>query len=186
MTSFTKFLFSSFMVLVFASAKSASYVPKAIRENTSTFLSLDPSGRQFGPQVEFVTCESINFRPKGCPVGGAINQTFLTNQRSRADCNRGRSWFVLGNQILVTGGCRADFLVLLNSPIERQISIQCESWDFDRFLCNVDRKIITAVVSEQMSEAACIFGDSFYISGANSNSLVVNKGCRARFSLTVE
>lgn len=66
-------------------------------------------GGGWGGRDTTVTCESINYRPNNCYVGGPIRNAYIVNQRSNSPCIQGRSWGYDRNSIWVADGCRATF-----------------------------------------------------------------------------
>jgi hypothetical protein len=62
-------------------------------------------------QTQFVNCDSANYQMSYCPVNGYIMGAQVTQQRSFASCELGRSFGYQGNQLWVSDGCRATFAV---------------------------------------------------------------------------
>lgn len=62
-----------------------------------------------GPQR--VRCESIDNRPRFCPVRGRIDDVRIDRRLSRSRCEFGYSWGFQRDGIWVKRGCRADFVV---------------------------------------------------------------------------
>lgn len=61
-------------------------------------------------QSRTVRCESRDSRQARCRIDGA-GDVRITRQLSRQQCIQGRNWSFTRNEIRVTGGCRAEFLV---------------------------------------------------------------------------
>jgi hypothetical protein len=70
--------------------------------------------QSYSPNSRLVRCESVNSREVRCriPDGQAAE---LYKQESRADCVRGRTYFIEADYIIVTEGCRATFR-LVDAP----------------------------------------------------------------------
>ena len=61
-------------------------------------------------QARTVRCESIDSRQARCRIDGA-GDVRITRQLSRQQCIQGRNWDFNRDEIRVSGGCRAEFLV---------------------------------------------------------------------------
>jgi hypothetical protein len=59
-------------------------------------------------QGQLVRCESVNSREVICRLPAGQSAEFV-NQESRADCVRGRTYFIEADRIIVNQGCRATF-----------------------------------------------------------------------------
>ena len=57
-----------------------------------------------------VRCESRDDRTQYCDIG-RHSGVEISRRLSDASCNRGDDWWVEGNRIVVTDGCRAEFIV---------------------------------------------------------------------------
>ena len=55
-----------------------------------------------------IRCESKDGRTRYCGMNTRYGVT-IVRQRSSSPCLQGRTWGATGNQVWVTGGCRADF-----------------------------------------------------------------------------
>jgi hypothetical protein len=59
-------------------------------------------------QSQLVRCESVNSREVICRLPAGQSAEFVS-QESRADCIRGRTYFIEADRIIVNNGCRATF-----------------------------------------------------------------------------
>jgi hypothetical protein len=62
-------------------------------------------------QGRLVRCESVNSREVACRLPEGQSAEFVS-QESRADCTRGRTYFIEADRIVVTQGCRATFRLM--------------------------------------------------------------------------
>lgn len=73
-------------------------------------VSLPGASSKFSTKI--VKCESWNFHPKTCYVGGRVISVRLVKQLSKSKCIYGYSYFKGSYYIRVIKGCRGIFAVL--------------------------------------------------------------------------
>ena len=133
-----------------------------------------------------ITCSSDNGKRNYCNVNtrGGVR---MVNQRSGSPCIQGQTWGYNSSSIWVDRGCRADFVVgsgggggggNWNGGGGSQ-TITCSSNDGKRNYCNVNTNGGVRMVN-QRSGSPCIQGQTW---GYNSNSIWVDRGCRADFAV---
>lgn len=61
-------------------------------------------------QARTIVCESRDQRAYACRIG-QHRRVELVRRLSDARCREGRNWWVRGDRIVVTGGCRAEFAI---------------------------------------------------------------------------
>ena len=99
------------------SAGGKRYVPDSSPEPAQADRRGDRGGRndtgRGGARGDSITlgCSSNEYGYRFCPVRGNIGSVRLIDNRSRADCDRGRDWGWSRDGIWVDNGCRGDFLV---------------------------------------------------------------------------
>jgi TusA-related sulfurtransferase len=137
-------------------------------------------------QATVVTCESIDYRSRECPVpGGPVT---LTRQLSSSpgDCIPGRTWGfnAYNNTIWVANGCRAEFSVgaVHSRPHERApgVTLTCESVDYRNQECPVPGGPVFLRRQLSSPPGDCIEGRTWGFNGY-SNTIWVTNGCRAEF-----
>jgi Protein of unknown function (DUF3011) len=142
-----------------------------------------------------ITCSSNNGKRNFCSLGG-FNNARLVNQRSGSPCVQGQTWGISGNSVWVDRGCRADFQPMRgpgggpgygpgygpgNGSGNRQgQQVRCSSNNMNYVRCPTNGSIARAQLARQISGSACIQGQTW---GYDKNSLWVNKGCRADFTV---
>ena len=69
-----------------------------------------------------------------------------------------------------------------DEPVVRTEIITCESKDFEKEVCKVPG-LVSAELENQLSETKCKKGETYFV---RNNKIVVKKGCRAEFKVTIE
>jgi hypothetical protein len=134
-----------------------------------------------------ITCSSNDMKRHFCDIGRR-NDARLVNQRSGSPCVRGDTWGIQGNSIWVDRGCRADFEIIGGrgrGGDRRDFNrggqtIRCNSGDMNYHRCGVNGRIDRAELARQISGSPCVQGRSW---GYDRNSIWVNRGCRADFTV---
>jgi hypothetical protein len=137
-------------------------------------------------QGMIVTCESVDYRSRECPVPGG--PVMLTRQLSSSpgDCIPGRTWGFNGynSTIWVTNGCRAEFSVGADNsrpPMPAPgITLTCESIDYRNQECPVPGGPVFLRRQLSSPPGDCIEGRTWGFNGY-SNTIWVTNGCRAEF-----
>lgn len=155
-----------------------------------------------GGRWQVVRCESWNYRNQRCPVQGVISAARMLRVIA-GDCRDGDTWRWDRRAITVRNGCRADFEVMQGSsgwggsggsgggwgsgggvggggvyPGQGARTINCESWNYRAARCPIGgaRSVsLTRVIAGNCQE-----GRTW---GWDRNSIWVNGGCRATFTL---
>ncbi|MEM9103191.1 MAG: DUF3011 domain-containing protein [Pseudomonadota bacterium] len=124
-----------------------------------------------------VGCESWDFAPEICRIGQPLTNAILLQQHSSTSCSG--KWFNLGEDLLVTDGCRATFVV--SSSANKQVGSQtCSSIDFKYAECKIPTA--SAVwVSNKLSNSECKSGVSWGYK-TDTSAIWVSDGCRATFN----
>ncbi len=133
---------------------------------------------------ETVVCSSNRYDTVTCPLRGELIGGFLTHQISRSACTLNSTYFIQGNSIVVSNGCRAQFTVDLRvqrAPIARSQTVQCSSNRRDYVTCNLGVYAANVVLIKQDSKTACILNSTYGVVG---NAMWVDKGCRGVFNVT--
>jgi hypothetical protein len=141
---------------------------------------------------QVVRCESWNYRDQRCPVQGSISSARLLRVVA-GDCRDGETWRWDRRSISVRNGCRADFEVMPAAGgwgdsggtgagwdgNQGARTITCESWNYRTARCPIggggNRVALTRVIAGDCRE-----GRSW---GWDRNSIWVNNGCRASFTV---
>jgi len=123
-----------------------------------------------------LTCESSDYQYAQCGSLVPIDSVRVATQLSTADCIQGDSWGFTHNYIWVDKGCRAIFDVNYVYAFQ----IDCESADYQYAQCGSPVHIQSAWLGSQLSDAACIQGQTF---GFTSNYVWVDQGCRGIFNI---
>jgi hypothetical protein len=135
-----------------------------------------------------ITCESRGNDRKECYVANLDPSSVTMDELlSETTCIRGRNWDAQGNNIWVSGGCRARFGYVTRSGGSGGNSggsgsagtITCESRNDARkecYVANLDPSSVT--MDALLSETLCIKGRTW---DAQGNNIWVSGGCRARF-----
>lgn len=131
-----------------------------------------------------ITCSSDNGKRNFCNVntrGGVM----MVKQRSGSPCIQGQTWGFNNQSIWVDRGCRADFVVGSggggggNWNGGGAQTITCSSDNGKRNFCNADTRGGVRMVN-QRSGSPCIQNQTW---GYNNQSIWVDRGCRADFSV---
>ncbi len=129
------------------------------------------------------TCSSNDMKRHFCNMG-PFRDARLVNQRSGSPCVRGQTWGIQGNSIWVDRGCRADFQLMNGGPGRypggRSQGVRCSSGNMNHVRCPVNGQIARVEMARQISGSACIQGRTW---GYDRNSLWVDRGCRADFTV---
>ena len=128
-------------------------------------------------------CESEDHRVRRCNVNtsGGVR---LVRQESDAACIQGRTWGYDRDGVWVSGGCRARFAIgggygyEDGYPSRDAQTIRCESQDERRRTCRLSYRARSVALTRQLSDTRCQQG---YNWGWSSDSLWVDRGCRAEF-----
>ena len=85
-------------------------------DNNDDVIRRDPPGRPGNPRnrvQETIRCESIDGRDQFCSAGRVrqVETVSLVRQLSRANCIPNRTFFAHRNGVMVTDGCRGDFVI---------------------------------------------------------------------------
>jgi len=107
----------------------------------------------------------------------------LSHQLSDANCIEGKSWGVKGNNIWVSHGCRADFVITPRDTTSYAsstppVALRCES-NGTRKTCFADTHF-GVQMTRQLSDKGCIEGKTW---GYDHRGIWVDRGCRADFLL---
>lgn len=151
-------------------------------------------GRHGGVMVERqLYCASNNYKPAECNTGlDRTMRVYMSRQLSKSACIEGQSYSIYGDRILVRNGCRANFVArgitsfpqgndqILEAPVTR--TVVCQSINYNPVSCYIPlRRVDRVYVGQQLSNSACIEGQSYFVYG---NNLQVTNGCRASFVVT--
>ena len=161
-------------------AQAQAYDPYYAREDNRYDERYDPryddrrGDNRYGQRIR---CESRDSRTSYCNVDtrGGVR---LVRQISDRRCVRGSNWGVNERGIWVTGGCRAEFELGMDSRYGDGRTFRCESTDNRTRYCNVDTRYGVGLV-RQLSRNSCIEGRSW---GVTREGVWVSRGCRAEFS----
>ncbi len=136
-----------------------------------------------------LVCESNDYRSHSCNVGGQIVNGYMNHQISRSACIENSTYFIQGNNIVVTSGCRAQFSVDIvvggapNYPPQPggyTQYVQCDSNTRNFNPCYVGASVQSVQLVRQDSRSACILNSSY---GISNDSIWVDKGCRGLFKV---
>jgi hypothetical protein len=141
-------------------------------------------------QARTVRCESIDSRQARCRIDGAGNVR-ITRQLSRQQCIQGRNWDFTRDEIRVSGGCRAEFLVVPRNDRDygyddrdgrnggyrhgQGIVVRCDSRSQRRTYCGDADAQYTMI---GYRNANCIQGRTY---GQDERGLWVAGNCNAQF-----
>lgn len=148
-------------------------------------------GGQGGGQI--VRCDSNDERHRTCAIPRGARDVRLHRQISKARCSEGYSWGRQGDQLWVSRGCRAEFLVGgrggwsgdgnggwngggWNGNGGGQ-TVRCESQDNRYRHCTVQVRRGVELV-RGLSKTYCTQGRNW---GWDRSGIWVNNGCRAEF-----
>jgi len=153
-------------------------------------------GQEAQAQGRRVVCESHDEQTRSCSIGrnGGVE---ISRRLSDSRCERGRDWWVDGRRIVVTDGCRAEFIVYGDRGSygygyndERYDDkdaysygsnrIRCESRDDRPTSCQIGR-YREVRIARQLSDSRCSEGRDWWLRGPE---LVVLNGCRAEFAIS--
>jgi hypothetical protein len=139
-------------------------------------------------QARTVRCESRDSRLARCRIDGA-GDVRITRQLSRQQCIQGRNWDYTRNEIRVSGGCRAEFLVAPRNDYgyddrrgrndgyrngQGQV-VRCDSRSQGRTYCGDGYGQYTMI---GYRNANCVEGRTF---GQDQRGLWVAGNCNAQF-----
>lgn len=139
-------------------------------------------------QARTVRCESRDSRTARCRIDGA-GDVRMTRQLSRQQCIQGRNWDYSRDEIRVSGGCRAEFLVMPRNDYgyddrdgrngryrdgQSQV-IRCDSRSQSRTYCGDGYGQYTMV---GYRNANCVQGRTY---GQDDRGLWVAGNCNAQF-----
>lgn len=133
-----------------------------------------------GTGTRVMRCESKSNRWQHCPAETRAGVE-LVRQLSKNPCMRGQNWGADSRGVWVSGGCRAEFRMMVdvaNEPPRGEI-VRCDSVEKRHRHCPLDTKGGVRMV-RQLSRAACIEGRSW---GVDDNGIWVEGGCRAEFEI---
>lgn len=159
---------------------------------------LDPSGIwvRYGCRADFVIgyggsigsgygakvmrCESRSGRWQHCPSETRAGVE-LVRQLSKNPCIRGQNWGADVRGVWVSGGCRAEFRMMVDVANEapRGDIVRCDSNDSLPRHCPADTSRGVRLF-RQLSRSACVQGRTW---GFDDNGIWVENGCRAEFEL---
>jgi len=135
-----------------------------------------------GPSAYRVYCASDDYYRHFCSIN-AYGGVELIRQRSDSPCVYGRTWGVVGSNIWVDRGCRADFAVgageYYGAGYGGARTFYCASNDFNFHGCQVNTFGGVRLI-RQRSEAPCVFGQTW---GYDDRGIWVDRGCRADFTV---
>jgi len=132
-----------------------------------------------GSGSRVMRCESKGNRWTHCPSETRAGVE-LVRQLSKNPCMRGQNWGADARGVWVSGGCRAEFRMMVDVANEtpRQI-VRCDSVEKRPRHCPIDTKGGVRVF-KQLSRAACVEGRTW---GVDDNGIWVEGGCRAEFEI---
>lgn len=133
-----------------------------------------------GYGAKLLRCESRGNRWQHCPAETRAGVE-LVRQLSKNPCIRGQHWGADARGVWVSGGCRADFRMMVDVANEapRGPIVRCDSNDSLPRHCPADtRKGVR--LFRQLSRSACVEGRSW---GVDEGGIWVEEGCRAEFEL---
>lgn len=133
-----------------------------------------------GVASRVVRCESRGNRWEHCDAdtrGGAE----LVRQLSRNACMRGQNWGWDARGVWVSGGCRAEFRMMVAAADDRVPTklVRCDSNDKLPRHCPADTSGGVRLY-KQLSRSICVEGSSW---GYDGNGIWVEDGCRAEFEV---
>ena len=124
-----------------------------------------------------IRCESNDGKYHECRTS-SLGQITLTRQLSDTACVEGRTWGTRNGMVWVSGGCRADFALGLDSA-SPGATVICESLNNTRQVCRADVRG-GVMLARRLSDNECLRGRSW---GTTRNGIWVDHGCRAEFNL---
>ena len=124
-----------------------------------------------------IRCESLDGRYHECRTS-ELGQFTMTHQLSDTACVEGRTWGTRNGMVWVSGGCRADFAMDVNSA-PQGATVVCESLNNTRQTCRADVRE-GVMLARRLSDNECLRGRSW---GTTRNGIWVDHGCRAEFTL---
>jgi hypothetical protein len=132
-----------------------------------------------GTGSRVLRCESKGSRWTHCPAETRAGVE-LVRQLSKNPCMRGQNWGADARGVWVSGGCRAEFRMMVDVANEtpRQI-VRCDSVEKRPRHCPIGTKGDVRVF-RQLSRAACVEGRTW---GVDDNGIWVEGGCRAEFEI---
>lgn len=135
-------------------------------------------GTGYGAKV--MRCESRGSRWQHCPAETRAGVE-LVRQLSKNPCIRGQNWGADPRGVWVSGGCRAEFRMMVDVANEapRGEIVRCDSNDSLPRHCPADTRRGVRLF-RQLSRSACVEGRSW---GVDENGIWVEEGCRAEFEL---
>lgn len=161
--------------------RNAGWTMDQIRRDMLAASRLD---RPWRPQTGWVqremVCTSIDSRYRECPVpfrGTAV----ITQQISRADCIKGRTWGQRNGTVWVDRGCRARFGIInggIAGSYRDRRTVVCTSNHGRYRECATGFRGRVALVHELNNSSACIEGRTW---GQREGAVWVSRGCRAQF-----
>lgn len=142
------------------------------------FVESRGAGWPSGPSGGVLRCESIDGEYNECDIG-VRGRVQLSRQLSGAPCVEGRTWGQRGDQVWVSGGCRAEFTVGGGWGRPGNYTVTCSSEDGRTAVCPWDPRLGYPRIVEQLSSSSCDEGYSWGMRGRSQ--IWVSRGCRARF-----
>lgn len=133
-----------------------------------------------GMGARVLRCESRGDRWQHCKAETHAGVE-LVRQLSKKPCIRGQNWGADARGVWVSGGCRADFRMMVDVSNEapRGQIVRCDSNDKRPRHCPADTKGGVRLF-RQLSRSACVEGRSW---GVDANGIWVEDGCRAEFEV---
>ena len=133
-----------------------------------------------GGDVQYVRCESQNYRLVECGLSGRVLDVSVYSQYSNSPCIEGSSFGAHHEHIWVNSGCRATFRVVVESSRTSTTRIICESSGYRYNTCFIGDRVRDVRLVRQLSNTACIENSSF---GIGRNYIWVDRGCRGEFEV---
>jgi hypothetical protein len=141
--------------------------------------------------TEFIKCASKDKQYNSCgidkDIDGDISEVRLFDQISSADCDD--EFGVKENRLYVDNGCRAIFEIEIslreygrNTFGEEIVRLTCSSFYRERNECYVGN-INRVQMLEQLSRSDCDEDDEWWV---KDGKVIVDKGCRATFQVTID
>lgn len=122
-------------------------------------------------------CESNDGKYAECRVMGT-GRLMVAHQLSDTQCVEGKTWGRRNGLVWVSGGCRADFSMVADTPADLSgTKLVCESLNNIKHTCRADTTN-GVTLTKRLSANACIRGRSW---GTNDEGVWVDNGCRAEF-----
>ncbi|MGN6183272.1 MAG: DUF3011 domain-containing protein [Thermoanaerobaculia bacterium] len=124
-------------------------------------------------------CESTDGKYAECRVLGT-GRLMVARQISDTQCVEGKTWGRRNGLVWVSGGCRADFAMVADTPMDLAgTKLVCESLNNIKHTCRANT-MHGVTISKRLSANACVRGKSW---GTNNEGIWVDNGCRAEFTI---